>query len=114
MYLIVLKKKILGPCQLPRIIHGTYMSGYRAGLTIANGSIVNFQCTDEYYPSPSDEVQCILGQLKPTLPLCKHPSGIDPIVPEGHFLGGSDIIKDGEITVFSQHGNGSPCGPPAK
>lgn len=89
------------------------MSGYRAGLTIANGSVVNFQCNGEYYPSPSDEVQCILGQLTPSIPLCKHPSGIDPIIPED-FLGGSDIVKGGEITVFGQHGNGNPCGPPAK
>lgn len=103
-----------GPCQLPRIIHGTYLSGYQAGLTIANGSNVTFQCNGEYYPSPSHEVQCILGQLQPKIPLCKHPSGVDPMIPESDYLGGSDIVKGGEITVFSQHGKGNPCGPPAK
>lgn len=105
---------ILGPCLLPRIFHGTYNSGYRGGLTIANGSVVTFHCSGEYYPSPSNEIQCILGELQPKTPVCRHPSGIDPVVPEDDYLGGSDIVKGGDITVISQYGKGNPCGPPAK
>lgn len=89
------------------------MSGYRGGLTIANGSSVSFQCDNEYIPSTTQAIQCILGELHPKSPSCRHPSGIED--PETHYLGGSDIVKGGEITVFRfGSSSGKPCGPPAK
>lgn len=105
---------VSGPCQLPRILHGTYMSEYRSGLIIANGSSVTFHCSGEYYPSPSHEIQCIMGELQPSISICRHPSGVDPEISEGHYLGGSDIVKGGAITVFGHYAKGNPCGPPAK
>lgn len=49
------------PCSLPKIYHGQYLSGYRAGLTIANGSSVTFQCDKDYLPTGVQIVECLLG-----------------------------------------------------
>ncbi|CAG9821323.1 unnamed protein product [Phaedon cochleariae] len=99
------------PCQLPKIPHGQYMSGYRAGLTIANGSSVSFQCDND--PTKAHDVDCLLGELNPSHPSCGASGGA-----KGHdtqYLGGSDIVKGGEITVIQYgHSGGNPCGPPAK
>ncbi|KAJ8978205.1 hypothetical protein NQ317_014721 [Molorchus minor] len=102
------------PCQLPKITNGQYMSGYRAGLTIANGSSVTFQCENDYSQSTAQPIQCILGQLNPPSPSCKPTAGAE-IRSETHYLGGSDIVKGGDITVI-QYGSstGKFCGPPAK
>ncbi|KAJ8923976.1 hypothetical protein NQ315_006752 [Exocentrus adspersus] len=104
------------PCQLPKITNGQYMSGYRAGLTIANGSTVTFHCDSDYSQSTAQPIQCILGELHPRIPSCKSTSGADSKrIPETHYLGGSDIVKGGDITVI-QYGSpsGKYCGPPAK
>ncbi|XP_074036911.1 hig-anchoring scaffold protein isoform X1 [Leptinotarsa decemlineata] len=104
------------PCLLPKIPNGQYMSGYRAGLTIANGSSVTFQCEGEIGQSNGESVQCLLGNLEPSHPSCQFNPGISGNTDgETHYLGGSDIVKGGEITII-QYGNsgGKPCGPPAK
>ncbi|XP_060533491.1 sushi, von Willebrand factor type A, EGF and pentraxin domain-containing protein 1 isoform X2 [Cylas formicarius] len=101
------------PCQLPKITHGQYTSGYRAGLTIANGSSVTFQCDQDYIPSTVQPIECLLGDLFPKHPACRREDGEEP--PETHYLGGKDIVKGGDITVI-EYGTstGKPCGPPAK
>ncbi|XP_050510786.1 complement factor H isoform X3 [Diabrotica virgifera virgifera] len=100
------------PCQLPKIPHGHYSSGYRAGLTIANGSSVAYHCEGDQ-GQPSRHIQCLLGELEPKVPSCS-PSSVGGKT-ETQYLGGSDIVKGGEITVI-QYGNsgGNACGPPAK
>ncbi|XP_066142350.1 sushi, von Willebrand factor type A, EGF and pentraxin domain-containing protein 1 [Euwallacea fornicatus] len=100
------------PCSLPKIVHGQYLSGYRAGLNIANGSTVSFQCNDNYLPNGIQLVECLLGDLLPRPPSC-HKEGES--VPETHYLGGKDIVKGGDITLIEfGRSNGKPCGPPAK
>lgn len=118
------------PCSLPKIYHGQYMSGYRAGLTIANGSSVTFQCEEDYEPSSVQPLECLLGrsfqlvqkgfchskrflgELHPQSPTCRKEGDF---VPETHYLGGKDIVKGGDITVIEYgRSNGKPCGPPAK
>lgn len=107
------------PCQLPQINNGQYLAGYRAGLTIANGSTVIFQCDSEYHKSPAQPVECVLGRLYPRSPTCK--ATVDEML-EGtnekaspHYVGGGDIIIGGDITVLSEYANGQkPCGPPAR
>ncbi|CAH1127522.1 unnamed protein product [Ceutorhynchus assimilis] len=100
------------PCLLPKIYHGQYMSGYRAGLTIANGSSVTFQCEEDYEPSSIQPLECLLGELQPKSPYCRKDG--EPI-PETHYLGGKDIVKGGDITVIEYgSSNGKHCGPPAK
>lgn len=92
------------------------MSGYRAGLTIANGSSVTYHCDNDYSQSTAQPIQCILGELHPRNPSCKLTSGVDSVrTHETHYLGGSDIVKGGDITVI-QYGSptGKYCGPPAK
>lgn len=109
----------VAPCQLPQINNGQYLAGYRAGLTIANGSTVIFQCDSEYHKSPAQPVECVLGRLHPRSPTCK--ASEEEIV-EGtnekgsaHYVGGGDIIIGGDITVLSEYANGQkPCGPPAR
>lgn len=59
------------PCELPAIIHGQYLLGYRAGLTIANGSFVTFQCDPEFVKTTSVSIECVLGRLVPKVPSCK-------------------------------------------
>uniref|UniRef100_A0AAR5PA08 Sushi domain-containing protein n=1 Tax=Dendroctonus ponderosae TaxID=77166 RepID=A0AAR5PA08_DENPD len=100
------------PCSLPKIYHGQYMSGYRAGLTIANGSSVTFQCEEDYGPSSAQPLECLLGELHPRSPTCRKEGDL---IPETHYLGGKDIVKGGDITVIEYgRSNGKPCGPPAK
>lgn len=103
------------PCQLPQINHGQYLSGYRAGLMIANGSSVTYQCDSDYSKSTAQPVECILGELYPKPPECKE-SPIVNSTPEGpHYLGGSDIIKGGDISVLDfRSGLSRACGPPAR
>lgn len=62
---------ISAPCELPHINHGQYLLGYRAGLTIGNGSSVTFQCDSEYKRSTTAPVECVLGELRPRAPACK-------------------------------------------
>jgi len=65
-------KQILAPCELPRIHHGGYSGGYRAGLTIANGSVVDYYCQDPDYAKANPRpVRCQLGELMPEYPACK-------------------------------------------
>ncbi|KAL1513275.1 hypothetical protein ABEB36_002702 [Hypothenemus hampei] len=100
------------PCLLPKIYHGDYTSGYKAGLTIANGSSVTFHCEDDYLPSSAQPLECLLGELLPRNPYC-YKEG-EPL-PETHYLGGKDIVKGGDITVIEYgRSNGKPCGPPTK
>ncbi|XP_056646422.1 sushi, von Willebrand factor type A, EGF and pentraxin domain-containing protein 1 isoform X6 [Diorhabda sublineata] len=102
------------PCQLPKIPHGQYTSGYRAGLTIANGSSVAYNCNHNDGQQPATQhIQCLLGELEPKIPNCSPGPGGSKV--ETQYLGGSDIVKGGEITVI-QYGNsgGNACGPPAK
>jgi hypothetical protein len=54
------------------ITNGQYLSGYRAGLTIANGSSVTFQCDNDYSKSTGQPIECILGELRPRVPACRH------------------------------------------
>lgn len=96
------------------------MSGYRHGLTIANGSSVTFQCDNDYSTSAAQPIQCLLGQLYPKEPNCKSEDGGEGIlenkvVQTPEYLGGSDIVKGGDITVVD-YGilSGKYCGPPAK
>lgn len=107
------------PCQLPQINNGQYLSGYRAGLTIANGSNVIFQCDSDYHKSPAQPVECILGRLHPRNPTCK--ASFDDTL-EGTnakttspYFGGGDVIIGGDITVLAEYASGQkPCGPPAR
>lgn len=62
---------ISAPCELPAITHGQYLLGYRAGLTIANGSFVTFQCDPEFIKTTSVSIECVLGRLVPKVPSCK-------------------------------------------
>ncbi|XP_025833136.1 sushi, von Willebrand factor type A, EGF and pentraxin domain-containing protein 1 isoform X2 [Agrilus planipennis] len=100
------------PCQLPPIPNGQYLSGYREGLTIANGSSVNFQCDEPYLKITSKPIQCILGDLHPRRPACRSPNSPDP--DDINYLGGSDIIKGGDINVLEYGSSAKPCGPPAR
>lgn len=110
---------IIAPCQLPQITNGQYLAGYRAGLTIANGSTVIFQCDSDYHKSPAQPVECILGRLHPRNPTCK--ASVDETLEDTndktspHYVGGGDIIIGGDITVLAEYANGQkPCGPPAR
>ncbi|CAH0550197.1 unnamed protein product [Brassicogethes aeneus] len=108
------------PCQLPKIINGQYLSGYRAGLTIANGSSVTFQCDTDYTTSAAQTVQCTLGQLYPSTPVCTPEPGSvgileNKVVKVPEYFSGSDIVRGGDITVVDYGTlSGKYCGPPAK
>ncbi|GAB6024202.1 hypothetical protein CHUAL_008903 [Chamberlinius hualienensis] len=65
---------IPGPCELPHITNGHYTSGYRAGLTIAHGSTIEYDCENDYTKTTLRAITCHLGQLKPRVPACRHKS----------------------------------------
>ncbi|XP_018896895.2 sushi, von Willebrand factor type A, EGF and pentraxin domain-containing protein 1 isoform X2 [Bemisia tabaci] len=95
------------PCELPPITHGQYLSGYRAGLTIGNGSSVIFTCDNEYIKSTTGTIECVLGELRPWAPGCKRDPGL--------FIPGGDILRGGELgTVDLIAGLKGSCGPPAR
>uniref|UniRef100_A0A1B6MNE1 Sushi, von Willebrand factor type A, EGF and pentraxin domain-containing protein 1 n=3 Tax=Cicadellinae TaxID=33370 RepID=A0A1B6MNE1_9HEMI len=93
------------PCELPHISHGQYLLGYRAGLTIGNGSSVMFQCDVEYKPSTVAPVECVLGELRPHTPSCRKDGG--------EYITGGDITKAGGDVDYLSGLRGS-CGPPAR
>lgn len=72
-----------GPCELPRITYGDYTAGYRAGLTVANGSTVDYVCFEpNYVKINAGPIQCRLGELIPDFPICRTRSdrfGVDGI-----------------------------------
>lgn len=109
---------ILAPCILPQIQNGQYLSGYRAGLTIVNGSSVNFYCDDGFLKSAGNQIQCILGKIFPHNPSCKPHIDItvnmSKMFDSPHYLGGRDIIKGGDITQLGYGTSVKSCGPPAK
>ncbi|XP_022181036.1 sushi, von Willebrand factor type A, EGF and pentraxin domain-containing protein 1 isoform X2 [Myzus persicae] len=93
------------PCELPAITHGQYLLGYRAGLTIANGSFVTFQCDPEFIKTTSVSIECVLGRLVPKVPSCKRDGGL--------FITGADILKKSELgTIDLLSGLRGSCGPP--
>ncbi|XP_054274318.1 uncharacterized protein LOC128994090 isoform X3 [Macrosteles quadrilineatus] len=94
------------PCELPHISHGQYLLGYRAGLTIGNGSSVMFQCDVEYKPSTVAPVECVLGELRPHTPSCRKDGG--------DYIIGGDIMKPGGDTIDYLSGLRGSCGPPAR
>ncbi|KAK9711611.1 WAP-type (Whey Acidic Protein) 'four-disulfide core' [Popillia japonica] len=109
---------IPAPCLLPQIQNGQYLSGYRAGLTIVNGSGVSFQCDEGYLISTSNQIECALGELFPHNPSCiPHlgiSSNISKIFDSPHYLGGRDIVKGGDITDLGYGASIKSCAPPAK
>ncbi|XP_075238047.1 hig-anchoring scaffold protein isoform X3 [Lycorma delicatula] len=95
------------PCELPHISHGQYLLGYRAGLTIGNGSSVTYQCDTDYKPSTNAPVECVLGELRPRTPSCRKDGG--------EYITGGDITKAGEMgSVDYLSGLRGSCGPPAR
>ncbi|GLH01645.1 CSON007528 protein, partial [Gryllus bimaculatus] len=115
------------PCVLPNITYGTYLLGYRPGLTIAHGASVTFQCDKNYSKSTLHPIHCHLGELQPRVPACIHHSVKSKISvnaldasSKSHdadldFKGGSDITKGGDISDLNYPmGFRRACGPPAR
>ncbi|XP_071053370.1 sushi, von Willebrand factor type A, EGF and pentraxin domain-containing protein 1 isoform X3 [Onthophagus taurus] len=115
------------PCILPQIQNGQYLSGYRAGLTIANGSSVNYQCDNGFRKSTAKQIECILGQLFPRGPSCTAHLELPPsssssvntspstnIFDSPRYLGGGDIVRGGDIAQIEFGGSMKTCAPPAK
>ncbi|XP_065203954.1 sushi, von Willebrand factor type A, EGF and pentraxin domain-containing protein 1-like, partial [Planococcus citri] len=95
------------PCELPAIVHGQYLSGYRSGLTIANGSFVNYQCDHEFVKITSVPTECFRGELLPKKPACRR----DPTL----YTSGSDILRSTELgSMDLLSGLRGSCGPPAR
>ncbi|XP_031335519.1 sushi, von Willebrand factor type A, EGF and pentraxin domain-containing protein 1-like isoform X3 [Photinus pyralis] len=107
-------KCLTAPCALPKIDSGEYLSGYREGMAIGNGSSVAFQCEKDMSNSTVLRVFCINHELKPENPTCT--PGYDfkfnasKVIP--YYLGGSDIVIGGDINVLEYGGTGKSCGPP--
>ncbi|KAK7866166.1 hypothetical protein R5R35_001392 [Gryllus longicercus] len=108
------------PCVLPNITYGTYLLGYRPGLTIAHGASVTFQCDKNYSKSTLHPIHCHLGELQPRVPACIHHSVKSNASSKSHdadldFKGGSDITKGGDISDLNYPmGFRRACGPPAR
>lgn len=65
-----LPKCIPSPCWLPEFRNGYYSGGYRSGLTIAHGSVIEFQCKPNYVKGVRVPPRCIEGRLMPEPPHC--------------------------------------------
>ncbi|RWS13910.1 Sushi: von Willebrand factor type A: EGF and pentraxin domain-containing protein 1-like protein, partial [Dinothrombium tinctorium] len=58
------------PCSLPEIVSGYYVKGYRAGLTIAHGSFIQYECDSGFVQAAEVPPRCIEGRLMPHPPHC--------------------------------------------
>ncbi|KAF8794979.1 Locomotion-related protein Hikaru genki like protein [Argiope bruennichi] len=63
-------KCLPGPCELRDIANGSYLDGYRAGLTISHGSSVRYSCDLDFAKAVPDPVQCLEGKLRSDVPKC--------------------------------------------
>ncbi|GBM03078.1 Protein lev-9 [Araneus ventricosus] len=63
-------KCLPGPCELRDIANGSYLDGYRAGLTISHGSSVRYTCDTDFAKAVPDPVQCLEQKLRPDVPKC--------------------------------------------
>ncbi|GFY59685.1 sushi, von Willebrand factor type A, EGF and pentraxin domain-containing protein 1 [Trichonephila inaurata madagascariensis] len=63
-------KCLPGPCELRDIANGTYLDGYRSGLTISHGSSVRYSCEPNFAKGVPDPVQCLEGKLRSDVPKC--------------------------------------------
>ncbi|KAF5269827.1 hypothetical protein FQR65_LT05873 [Abscondita terminalis] len=112
----VSKIYFLAPCVLPPLTDGEYLSGQREGLTVGNGSSIVFQCEPDLNKSSVFRIFCLEGALKPESPSCE--SGYETIFNASkvapYYLGGSDIVRGGDINVLEFGGTGKSCGPPTR
>uniref|UniRef100_A0A0P5PLV4 Sushi, von Willebrand factor type A, EGF and n=1 Tax=Daphnia magna TaxID=35525 RepID=A0A0P5PLV4_9CRUS len=98
-----------GPCELPRITYGDYTAGYRAGLTVANGSTVDYVCFEpNYVKINAGPIQCRLGELIPDFPICRTRSdrfGVDDFgrIAWQEFKGGGDITEGGVMVLMDRN-----------
>ncbi|GAB0099339.1 locomotion-related protein Hikaru genki [Sergentomyia squamirostris] len=110
------------PCILPQLSNAAYMGGYRAELTIANGSSVSVQC--ENSPATAiTQMECILGQLHPATPNCITPgsrksreefSGTNTLDPSNKSEEESEEGGGSEEETSSEEDLKNSCGPPSK
>ncbi|XP_035217314.1 sushi, von Willebrand factor type A, EGF and pentraxin domain-containing protein 1-like isoform X1 [Stegodyphus dumicola] len=63
-------KCLPGLCELQDIAHGSYLDGYRTGLTISHGSSIRYSCDHDFAKAVPDPVQCLEGKLRPDIPKC--------------------------------------------
>lgn len=94
------------PCKLPEIPNGSYLLGYRAGLTIGNGSNVQYICDEHYSKNTKSDIECLLGKLVPEPPECKN-LGL-----ETWYRAGEDITSKGGL--ISQDNQKRACPPPER
>ncbi|KAF4525716.1 hypothetical protein B566_EDAN011893 [Ephemera danica] len=71
--------------------------GYRAGLTIAHGATVNYQCEPEYSRNPNKPVECLHGELRPNPPSCRLKGGANIYATQRPEIGvdGASILLGG-------------------
>ncbi|XP_057654264.1 sushi, von Willebrand factor type A, EGF and pentraxin domain-containing protein 1 isoform X10 [Diorhabda carinulata] len=120
-----------GPCKPlstePYVNVEVVKHGKDPNVTFSAGTVVKMACGKGYgLNMPENKTaKCVRGKWRPTQPMCLI-CELEPKIPncspgpggskvETQYLGGSDIVKGGEITVI-QYGNsgGNACGPPAK
>lgn len=58
----VMPKCITSPCSLPIIRNGYYSGGYRPGLTVAHGSVIEYQCKINFVKGNSVAPRCFEGK----------------------------------------------------
>lgn len=61
---------ISAPCSLPTVRNGYYSGGYRPGLTISHGSVIEFHCKPNYVRGVQEPPRCFEGRLMPEPPHC--------------------------------------------
>ncbi|XP_022257368.1 protein lev-9-like, partial [Limulus polyphemus] len=61
---------VASPCELPEVANGYYMIGYRAGLNVSHGSVVEYDCNYGYVKGITNLLLCESGKLKPHSPVC--------------------------------------------
>ncbi|XP_054709581.1 sushi, von Willebrand factor type A, EGF and pentraxin domain-containing protein 1-like [Uloborus diversus] len=109
------------PCELPIILQGHYLSGYRSGLTISHGSSVDYDCKPDYNKITEEPIRCSEGSLRPVPPSCQHHSikSLTFVSPDG--VQETDIRYrqpdgvSGNPSVNNPSAAGyRPCGPPER
>lgn len=98
---VLISRPNLAPCELLPIPHGQYLSGYRAGLTIANGSFINYQCDREFVKVTAAPTECFRGELLPKKPACKRGEWVAPDFHPFWLRVGSPAFFRGRAKIFA-------------
>ncbi|CAG2116797.1 unnamed protein product, partial [Medioppia subpectinata] len=95
---------IAAPCALPTIRNGYYSGGYRSGLTISHGSVIEFHCKPNYVRGVQEPPRCFEGRLMPEPPHCIEHDLVMNVIDDKAINADESVISVPKTQVLSPTG----------